>query len=175
MAGAMGLTALLVLVIKVLLALMAVVIVAVHAAWWGFGTCLPSVEFVRKAQHWLKTRWDALTELRPAASVPPADLTVAGFLAALAWPVFILANLLILAQVLEDFFPSGRRVPFGAFGTYGSFALLVGVLFSVSQTVFGLVYGEAKVRAQRVLFFCLLGRSRSLPGGSRLPDPWWIR
>ena len=127
------------------------VLLVVHMAWWGFGVALPGAAFCLAAQR-LQDRWLA----RAAANVVPMGITPAGFVATLFWPAIVSLNLLLLAQVLELFFPGGGRVRLGPFGSYTAFALVAGALFSASQTLFGLVWGESVSRGIRTLFFLLL-------------------
>lgn len=127
------------------------VLVIVHIAWWGFGKALPSVSFCQAVQR-LQGQW--LAKAVRYFSAP--DLSSAGFVAAVFWPAIVLFNLLLLAQVMELFFPGGGRVQVGIFGSYTAFALVAGALFSASQTMFGLVWGESKSRSIKVTFFSLL-------------------
>ena len=71
-------------------------------------------------------------------------MSARGFIAGLFWPAVVLLNLLLLAQVMELFFPGGDRIVLGTFGTYSAFALVAGALFSSSQSLFGLVVGESE-------------------------------
>ena len=128
-----------------------ILLVAVHVAWWGFRVYLPSATFCQ-AVHRFQRQW--LAKALACFTVP--DISASGFVAAVFWPAIVLMNLLLLAQVMELFFPGGGRIDLGVFGSYSAFALVAGALFSASQTLFGLVYGESKSRSLKVLFFFLL-------------------
>ncbi|MEW6619232.1 MAG: hypothetical protein AB1422_07845 [bacterium] len=71
----------------------------------------------------------------------PQGASVVGFLCALLWPFLIALNVLILAQVLEMVFPGGgRRIPLPWVGTYSVFPLIMGFLWAITQTVFGVIF-----------------------------------
>jgi hypothetical protein len=67
----------------------------------------------------------------------------------------IVLNLLLLAQVLEVFLPGGERVSVYRFGSYTWLSLMAGALYSISQTVFGVVAGEVKRKSLVALFLIL--------------------
>ena len=122
----------------VLAALVALYLIT-RVPWWGARVCVPNAEAVeavqREAPGWRRYGWSWII------SFPPLD--VISFFAALLWPVMVALNLLLLAQVLERFFPGGSRVDVGPFGSYTYLSLVVGSLYSISQTMFGIAAERA--------------------------------
>jgi hypothetical protein len=122
----------------VLAALVALYLIT-RVPWWGARVCVPNAEAVeavqREAPGWRRYGWSWII------SFPPLD--VISFFAALLWPVMVALNLLLLAQVLERFFPGGSRIDVGPFGSYTYLSLVVGSLYSISQTMFGIAAERA--------------------------------
>jgi hypothetical protein len=84
----------------------------------------------------------------------PSVVNAFGFLATPLWLLIIALNLVLLAQSLEVFMPGGDRVEIPFFGSYTWLSLLAGLLFSLSQSVFGVIAGENKRRS--IVVLCLL-------------------
>ena len=102
----------------------------------------------------------AMPKWRDAAvrwiSQVPERLSIWGFFCFVLWPATVGLNLLLLAQVLEIFFPGGTRIDAWGFGSYTKVSLVVGGLYSICQTVFGVIAEATKRRAVAALFILLL-------------------
>ncbi len=121
--------------------------------WWTAKACVPGRESVEAVQRsfpvWRKKGSDWI------ANFP--ELSVNGFFCTVLWPVTVALNLLLLAQVLEMFFPGGARVDIPKLGSYTVLSLLAGSLYSIAQTMFGVVAGEVgKGRKALASLFVLL-------------------
>jgi hypothetical protein len=80
----------------------------------------------------------------------PGELSIVGFFCALAWPVFVLLNVLLLAQVVgTQVRDGGGAIEIYPFGVYGALPLVTAVLYAVAQSVFGIIFGEAAKRDKR--------------------------
>jgi len=117
------------------------------------GLFFPGFEFCqwvhKNAPKWRRRSADWITTI-------PQRISVIGFLSSLLWPVVVLLNLLLLAQVLEMYFPSETRVTIPYFGSYAVFPLLMGALFSIAQSMFGVVAGETGKKSVATLFILIL-------------------
>jgi hypothetical protein len=107
----------------------------------------------------------------------PGELSISGFFCALVWPVFVILNVLLLAQVVgTQVGEGGGVVDIHPFGAYGAIPLVTAILYAVAQTVFGIMYGEAdKKDKKRYLALILLVMAVLLEGGLAVYRAWLIR
>jgi hypothetical protein len=107
----------------------------------------------------------------------PGDLSISGLFCTLIWPVFVVLNVLLLAQVVGTLVGSGGGViDIYPFGTYGAIPLVTAVLYAVAQTVFGIMYGEVDRKdKKRYLVLLLLVLAIFLEGGLAVYRAWLIR
>lgn len=111
---------------------------------------------------------------RLMSQVPP-ELSIPGFFSAVAWPIFVLLNILLLAQVVGTQVGEGGGVwEIYPFGTYGSIALVTAILYAVAQTVAGIMYGESKDK-KRYLALLFLALAILLEGGLAVYRSWLIK
>jgi len=89
----------------------------------------------------------------------PSVINAYGLLATPLWLLIISLNLVLLAQSLEVFMPGAQRVEIPFFGSYTWLSLLAGLLFSLSQSVFGVIAGENKRRSIVVLCLSMVALS----------------
>ena len=121
--------------------------------WWVAKVSVPSdaaVQAVRRgAAGWRKTGAGWI------CNVP--RFSVHSFFAALLWPVAVTLNVLLLAQIFETGTP-GEGVEIAGLGSYAAFSLLGGLIYTVAQTVFGVVAISAgkEKRGLASLFMMLL-------------------
>ena len=127
----------------ILLGALVLVYLVTRVPWWIGHKYVPSFTLCQKVHRGVPL-WRRKAA-RLMGSVPP-ELTETGFLAAVVWLPFVLLNLLLLAQVLGLYFGGGDPVRLGWFGEYSPFALLMGLLYSLAQSIFGLVAGSARER-----------------------------
>src|ERR1035438_4218964 len=120
--------------------------------WWTAKVCVGGADMVEEVQA-KAPLWRAQS-IRWILAVPER-LSVWGFFAFLLWPVMIVLNLVLLAQVLEMVVPGGERTPIPMLGSYTVLSLIAGGLFSLSQTVFGVAAGEVKKKSLVVLFLLM--------------------
>jgi hypothetical protein len=107
----------------------------------------------------------------------PSELSIAGFFCAMVWPVFVLLNVLLLAQVVgTQVGEGGGVIDIHPFGTYGAIPLVTAVLYAVAQSVFGIMFGEAEKKdKKRYLALLLLLLAILLEGGLAVYRAWLIR
>jgi hypothetical protein len=111
---------------------------------------------------------------RLISQVPP-EMSIPGFFSTLAWPIFVLLNILLLAQVVGTQVGEGGGVwEIYPFGTYGSIALVTATLYAVAQTVAGIMYGESKDK-KRYLALLFLALAILLEGGLAVYRSWLIK
>ena len=105
------------------------------------------------------------------------DLSVEGFFCALVWPVFVLLNVLLLAQVVGTMVGGGGGVvDISPFGTYSAIPLVTAVLYALAQSVFGVMYGETdKKDKKRYVALMLVVLAILLEGGLAVYRAWLIR
>jgi hypothetical protein len=124
--------------------------------WWTRKACVPgpeAVEYVQAhAPEWGKRAAGWIADF-------PSVVNAFGFFATPLWLLIIALNLVLLAQSLEVFMPSAQRLEIPFFGSYTWLSLLAGLLFSLSQTVFGVIAGENKRRSIVVLCLMMVGVS----------------
>lgn len=130
--------------------------------WWLNKACVPSPEFVEWIQARTKTWGEAAAGW--ITGFPPT-VNAWGFLATPLWLLIISLNLVLLAQSLEVFMPSAQRLEIPFFGSYTWLSLLAGLLFSLSQSTFGVIAGEHKRRSIVVLCMCLVALSIAVEMG----------
>lgn len=124
--------------------------------WWAGKACLPSPEAVEWVQeHAPETGKKAVGWITGFPSV----INAYGLLATPLWLLIISLNLVLLAQSLEVFMPGAQRVEIPFFGSYTWLSLLAGLLFSLSQSVFGVIAGENKRRSIVVLCLSMVALS----------------
>ena len=124
--------------------------------WWTMKACVGGADLVEsvreKSPHWRSTAAGWITK-------PPEDLRIWGFFAFLLWPVMILLNLVLLAQASDGGPRRRTRGDTDAWFLYPPVADLSGGLFSLSQTVFGVMAGEVKKKSRSSpssLILCVL-------------------
>lgn len=112
---------------------------------------------------------------RLLAQVPP-ELSISGFFSAIVWPVFVLLNVLLLAQVVGTMVGVGGGViDINPFGTYSAIPLVTAVLYAVAQSVFGIMYGETDRKdKKRYVALALLLLAILLEGGLAVYRAWLI-
>jgi hypothetical protein len=127
--------------------------VASHLAWWFGRRYFPSVSLCAWARAglpgWLRRAGALLTEM-------PQGVGAKEFLALLAWPCVVFLNLIFLAKILEVVMPGGRQIALPYFGAYRFPALVIGVLFALVQSWFGIFMAEAASKKARLGYGCLL-------------------
>jgi len=121
--------------------------------WWVGRVCVPSPETVESVRE-RAPGW-ATHGLGRIADFPDA-VNAFGFFATPLWILILALNLVLLAQSLEVFMPSADRFEIPFFGSYTWLSLLAGLLFSLSQTVFGVIAGENKRRSIVILSLLLV-------------------
>ena len=121
--------------------------------WWTRRVCVPSPEAVEYVQAHAP-EWGKRAAGWIAAF--PSVINAYGLLATPLWLLIMGLNLVLLAQSLEVFMPSAERLEIPFFGSYTWLSLLAGLLFSLSQSVFGVIAGENKRRSIVVLCLSLV-------------------
>jgi len=181
-------------------ALFFLLVLVSHALWWSKGKYFPSKAICDAAHDRLHLSDKTKSEL---ASLPagvalttrekaeerfwhdiaihmlaqvPSELSVSGFFSAIVWPVFVLLNVLLLAQVVGTMVGMGGGViDINPFGTYSAIPLVTAVLYAVAQSVFGIMYGEMdKKDKKRYLVLALLLLAILLEGGLAVYRAWLI-
>jgi len=104
----------------------------------------------------------------------PKDATVVGFFLTLIWPALICLNVLLMAQVLELFFPGGKRIPLPWVGTYSVFPLIMGFLYAISQTLFGVLHGHSKSKWGKVGLAAAVGAMILVESGLAAYRTWLL-
>jgi hypothetical protein len=166
-----------------------------HVAWWSKKAYFPNQDFCaafHRRVHLSKTDQKEKTEEEQAemekrfwhrmgisliSAVPP-ELEISGFFAALFWPLVVLLNLFLLAQVLPVAVGEGSGggvIELHPFGIYGAIPLLAALLYSFTQTAFGIICGEARDKKKKYLFFLLLTTSVLAEGGLSVYRAWLIQ
>lgn len=84
--------------------------------------------------------WNAALEL--LAYKP--EITVLGLFFMVLWPSIIFLNIFLLAQLLELFFPGGKRIPFPWVGSYSTFPLIMGSIWVLVQVAFGILFDRSR-------------------------------
>lgn len=102
----------------------------------------------------LDTWWEK--SVRLLTYKPTGEITVTGFFCALLWPLFIFLNIFILAQIFEMFFPEGKRIPFPYVGKYLAFPLIMGTLYAIALTLFGILHGKSKSKGMKIVFVVII-------------------
>jgi hypothetical protein len=123
-----------------------------------------------EARLWHSIAWNLISRV-------PEGLSISGFFCALIWPVFVLLNVLLLAQVMGVIVGEGGGVvDIHPFGSYGAIPLVSAVLYAVAQSVFGIMFGEAEKKdKKRYLVLTLLVLAILLEGGLAVYRAWLIR
>jgi len=124
--------------------------------WWVGKACLPNPEAVE----WVQEHAPEMGK-KAAGWITgfPSVINAYGLLATPLWLLIISLNLVLLAQSLEVFMPGAQRVEIPFFGSYTWLSLLAGLLFSLSQSVFGVIAGENKRRSIVVLCLSMVALS----------------
>jgi len=172
-----------------------VLILVAHVAWWSRRNYFPNLDLCSDAhdRFHLSQKEKAAIEDDPKQvqaagerfwhtigvrliSQVPEELSITGFLCTLAWPVFILLNILLLAQVVGTQVSGGGGGVFEIypFGTYDAISLVTAALYAVAQTVFGIMYGESKDK-KRYLALLFLVLAILLEGGLAVYRAWLLR
>jgi hypothetical protein len=160
------------------------VVILSQLAWWSKKAYFPSLELCTRAHDRFHLSHKEREELGddPAAiaaaqerfwhviaarliSQVPEELSISGFFCTLAWPLFVLLNILLLAQVVGTMVGEGGGVwEIYPFGTYGAIPLVTATLYALAQTVAGIMYGESKDK-KRYLALAFLTLAILLEGG----------
>jgi hypothetical protein len=170
-------------------------VVVSHLAWWSKRSYFPNIHLCSDAhdrfhlsqqekqrdlgddpKEWAKAgeRFWHVIGLHLISQVPE-ELSIAGFFCTIAWPVFVLLNILLLAQVVGTQVGEGGGVwEIYPFGTYGAIPLVTATLYAVAQTVAGIMYGESKDK-KRYLALLFLVLAILLEGGLAVYRAWLIR
>lgn len=165
-----------------------------HIAWWSRRAYFPNLDFCSDAHDRFHLSRKEKKELAddPKAlaaaterfwhsigirllSQVPHELSVGGFFCTLFWPVVVLLNIVLLAQVV------GTQVGEGGgtwevfpLGTYGAIPLITATLYAIGQTGLGIMYGESKDK-KRYLALLLLTLAILFEGGLAVYRAWLIR
>jgi hypothetical protein len=121
-----------------------------------------------------KERFWHVIGMRLIAQVPE-ELSIEGFFCTVAWPIVILLNIVILAQVVGTLFGDGGGVwEIYPLGTYGAIALFVATFYAIGQTVLGIMYGHWEDK-KRYLVLVILSLAVLVEGGLAVYRAWLIR
>lgn len=114
--------------------------------WWKWKIYFPSPRFCRSA----RTNLEAMKQnIRKILAKPyKRQVTLLGIISIFIWPMFLCLNALLITTTAEIFFPYGTRVNLVGFGEFYSFALVVGILLGLAQSLFFLLFTISMVDAQ---------------------------
>lgn len=130
---------------SMLLVVFLVTLLVSHISWRVFHWYFPSTEICmavhKNAGSWFSRERSVLRHLE----VP----SVFGFLCTLLLMAIVPLNVTILAQVFELFVPSGDRITLPLLDSYGSFPLLVGLLFALVEVAFSALAEQKRKAGER--------------------------
>lgn len=137
---------------SLLLAVFLLALLVSHISWWVFRRYFPSTEICmavhKNAGNWFSRERSVLRYLETPS--------VFGFLCTLLLMAIIPLNVTILAQVFELFVPSGDRITFPLIDSYGSFPLLVGLLFALVEVAFSALAEQKRKAGERRLSILII-------------------
>jgi hypothetical protein len=123
-----------------------------HFSWWLFGKYFPSADFCsyihKNAPAWLENAKKVFKGFDKT--------TVFGFLSAFLLVGIIPLNVTILAQVFDLFVPPGEIITLPYLDSYGTFPLLVGLLFALTEVAFSALAEYRKKFKQKILHIHIL-------------------
>lgn len=121
-------------------------------SWWFSKKYFPSIRLCmwvhRNAANWLTNEHKRLKEMDQP--------TVFGLLCALLLFGIVPLNVTILAQVFDIFVPPGEIITLPFIDSYGTFPLLVGLLFALTELAFSALMEQKRKLNQRTVFISIV-------------------
>src|SRR4030042_4548007 len=131
----------------ILISILILLFVITRISWWIFRKYFPGPIFCGKIHRYLQGWFERERKILSYFETP----SVFGFLGAFLLVGIISLNVTLLAQIFELFVPPGQRIRIPYIGPYGTFPLIVGLLFALVQVALGTIRKMNKIRGEHTL------------------------
>ncbi|MCJ7634814.1 hypothetical protein MUP77_20795 [Candidatus Bathyarchaeota archaeon] len=131
----------------ILISILILLFVITRISWWIFRKYFPGPIFCGKIHRYLPGWFERERKVLSYFETP----SVFGFLGAFLLVGIISLNVTLLAQIFELFVPPGQRIRIPYIGPYGTFPLIVGLLFALVQVALGTIRKMNKIRGEHTL------------------------
>gem|GEM_PF-5626458 len=132
--------------------ILALLLVITRVSWWTGHWYFPGRAFCMPVHKNLPRWFEGVRRVLNSFETP----TVPGLLSAALLLAIVVLNVTLLAQMFELWLPSGYRIRIPYIGTYGTFPLIAGFLFGLSQVAFSVLRKMASAKGQRAIHLVVI-------------------